>query len=161
MDSKILTEIRNSLAEIKALATAPRLISCDLAEVELDKLKSNLLNGSLKPGQFINAAPVYELPEVRDALSITRDIITMSFDNRDVVQIFVDYAPHVHLVSVRARTVDIYLEEIEHLYENVWLNDPTNLEGPTAELLAVESRLTEIITSARQQADSSATACNA
>ena len=161
MDSKILKEIRDSLAEIKALAMAPRLISCDLPEVDLDKLKDNCLNSSLKHGQFINPTPVYAVPVVRDAISITRDIITMAFDNRDVVQIFVEYAPHVHLVSVRARTVDIYFEDVEHLCENVWLNDPINLEDPIAELLAIESRLTEIIANARKQEKSSASASNA
>ena len=161
MDSKILKEIRDSLAEIKALAVAPRLISCNLPETDLDELKNNLLDGSLKPGQFINPTPMYAVPVVRDAISIIRDIFTMAFDNRDVVHIFVDYAPHVHLVSVRAGTVDIYFEDVEHLSENVWLNDPINLEDPIAELLAIESRLTEIVATAREQAKPSASANDA
>lgn len=150
MSSKILTEIRDSLAEIKALAMYPRLISGDLSETNLDELKTSLLNNSLKQGQFISAAPMQSVPAVRDVVSIIRDLYTMAFENRDVVHIFVDYSAHVNLLSARAVAIDKSINDDNLLYESVWLDDD---EDPITELTAVENRLAEIVMNARHEAN--------
>ncbi|HAS61686.1 MAG TPA: hypothetical protein DCS35_03395 [Vibrio sp.] len=150
MTSKILTEIRDSLAEIKALSMSPRLVSCDLPETNLDELKTSLLNSSLKQGLFISAAPMQSVPVVRDAVSIIRDLYTMAFENRDVVCISIDYAGHVNLLCARVTAINKQINDGALLYENVWLND---CEDPIAELISVENRLAEIVMNARHEAN--------
>ncbi|HFG2175872.1 TPA: hypothetical protein ACGF8G_003278 [Vibrio cholerae] len=159
MNDQVLEEIRDSLNEIKALATPVMVVTADYTPEQERQLRE-----CLGKHKFVDIRPVEVSqiksclrPEHRDIHDIVHAINVLAMANTDVLHIFTRFAGHVNSVEVYALSAEtIYSDghpQERLLSERVRLDEDNALES----LLAIESQLTELIIEAREAAVNPAT----
>ncbi|WP_063344693.1 hypothetical protein [Vibrio jasicida] len=165
MNDQILVEIRDSLRELKALATPLSYVNADCFTPEQEQdLKDSL--SKVNGGMFFSNHPAEALAlkqklfnglnTKREVLDIVNAINALAIANTDVIHVFTSFSGHVSKFSVHANAADTCYQEghsyIRLISENVWLDDEDVLE----KLLSIESQLTELIIEAREEAEAKA-----
>ncbi|ANU36262.1 hypothetical protein [Vibrio scophthalmi] len=158
MSKAILTEIRDSLAEIKAFAMSPAIVAEFTPEQE-DQLKRHLKKASLNSGAMQNlvlSESVRPAIKSRDVFDIVSAINILSMSNVDVLHVHVRFSAHVNCFSVHVNPLNSSytsgIRDDELLNESVWLYEGDSLQR----LLAIEGQVTELIIEAREEAEAKA-----
>ncbi|EJN6711923.1 hypothetical protein [Vibrio vulnificus] len=154
MNDQVLEEIRDSLNEIKALATPVMVVTHEFTPEQERQLRE-----SLGKHKFVDIRP-FEVsqiktclrPEPRDIHDIVHAINVLAMTNTDVLHVFVRFSGHVNELHVRACAIESeYIgSRPEYFFnESVYLEKEDALEL----LLLIESQLTELIIEAREAAE--------
>ncbi|EIO3967740.1 hypothetical protein LQK33_000501 [Vibrio vulnificus] len=158
MNDQVLEEIRDSLNEIKALATPVMVVTHEFTPEQERQLRE-----SLGKHKFVDIRP-FEVsqiktclrPEPRDIHDIVHAINVLAMANTDVLHVFVNFSGHVNNLEVYAHRGDTEYKDDEPkvrlLGERVRLDKDNALER----LLSIESQLTELIIEAREAAETKA-----
>lgn len=92
----------------------------------------------------------------REVFDIVHAINVLAMVNTDVINVFVDFSGHVNEFSVYVNPADTVYEngstKIRLMTERVYINHEDALE----KLLSIESKLTEVIIEAREEAEAKA-----
>ncbi|HAT8540535.1 TPA: hypothetical protein I7198_01650 [Vibrio vulnificus] len=158
MNDQVLEEIRDSLNEIKALATPVMVVTADYTPEQERQLRE-----CLGKHKFVDIRPVEVSqiksclrPEHRDIHDIVHAINVLAMANTDVLHVFTYFMAHTNEVMVFVNPSNTVYEdghkEVRLLNENVYLGKDDTLE----KLLAIESQLTELIIEAREAAETKA-----
>ncbi|CAK2464104.1 conserved hypothetical protein [Vibrio crassostreae] len=175
MNDQILDELRSSLNEIKALAAKAVALNSDAFTPEQEQDLKDSLSKS-RGGHFVSidlatskdkTCTGYYIPAEalalkqklmsglnadREVFDIVHAINVLAMANADVIHIFTRYSAHVDrlFVDVEPSTADCSSQKREHLYRaDVSVYEEDALE----QLLAIESKLTELIIEAREEAE--------
>ncbi|MCQ8866369.1 hypothetical protein [Vibrio splendidus] len=160
MSEQVLLEIRDSLREIKALASPVMVMDANFTPEQEQYLKDSLSKS--RSGLAVAPQPAEALAlkqklmsglEVdREVFDIVHAINVLAMANTDVIHIFTRYSPHVNLlfVDVEPSIADYSSQKREHLYRT-----DVSIDGEEAleQLLAIERKLTELIIEAREEAE--------
>ncbi len=99
-----------------------------------------------------NAQAVSASLEMRDVFDIVHAINVLAMANTDVIHVFTSFSGHVNKFSVHACAADACYQEgnsdFRLLSEYLWLDGEDSLD----KLLSIESKLTELIIEAREEA---------
>ncbi|QIS00594.1 hypothetical protein [Vibrio diabolicus] len=158
MNNKVLEEIRDSLNEIKALATPVMVVTADYTPEQERQLRE-----SLGKHKFVDVRPVEVSqikscfrPEHRDIHDIVHAINLLAMANTDVINVFADFSGHINCFRVDADPKSTVYEEgvprVRLMREYVYLDH----DGALEKLLSIESQLTELIIEAREEAEAKA-----
>lgn len=158
MNDQVLEEIRESLNEIKALATPVMVVTADFTPEQERQLRE-----CLGKHKFIDIRPFEPSqikqclrPEHRDIQDIVHAINVLAISNTDVLHVFTDFSGHVGKFNVYVHSVETAYKEghqiIRLMSEEAWLDRADALE----KLLSIESQLTELIIEAREKAEAKA-----
>ncbi|WP_240912453.1 hypothetical protein [Vibrio fluvialis] len=134
-----LTESRNLIDEV--LARHKGLLNLKHQPAEALAQKQKLFNGVV---------------DSQGAFDVVHAIITLAMANTDVIHIFTDFMAHINEFQTSAQPVtQVYKQGIHQEY---LLRERVNLGNTNAveKLLAIESKLTELIIEAREQAEAKA-----
>ncbi|ENB4393861.1 hypothetical protein ABHP78_003080 [Vibrio cholerae] len=159
MNDQVLEEIRDSLNEIKALATPVMVVTADYTPEQERQLRE-----CLGKHKFVDIRPVEVSqiksclrPEHRDIHDIVHAINVLAMANTDVLFIFTQFSAHVQGFEVYAISPQAYYSHDAPyprlINKTVYLHWDNALER----LLAIESQLTELIIEAREAAEAKAT----
>nr|ELY5254421.1 hypothetical protein [Vibrio cholerae] len=159
MNDQVLEEIRDSLNEIKALATPVMVVTADYTPEQERQLRE-----CLGKHKFVDIRPVEVSqiksclrPEHRDIHDIVHAINVLAMVNTDVLFIFTQFSAHVQGFEVYAISPQAYYSHDAPyprlINKTVYLHWDNALER----LLAIESQLTELIIEAREAAEAKAT----
>lgn len=158
MNDQVLEEIRDSLNEIKALATPVMVVTHEFTPEQERQLRE-----SLGKHKFVDIRP-FEVsqiktclrPEARDIHDIVHAINVLAMANTDVLHVFVSFFGHVSKLDIYANAASaryIWGEEDKPVFsQSVYLGKDDTLE----KLLSIESQLTELIIEAREAAETKA-----
>ncbi|TOC23688.1 hypothetical protein [Vibrio parahaemolyticus] len=165
MNDQILVEIRDSLNEIKALASPVVVMEADYSftpEQEQD-LQDSL--SKVRGGLFVTPQPAEALAlkqKLFNGLNINREVVdivsainALAIANTDVLHIMTNFSGHVNSVEVYAYpSASTYGDgsAIKLMRSLVYLDDGDALQ----KLLEIESQLTELIIAAREEAEAKA-----
>ncbi|MEZ8662351.1 hypothetical protein AB6D63_02835 [Vibrio splendidus] len=165
MNDQILVEIRDSLREIKALASPVMVMNADAFTPEQEQdLKDSL--SKIRGGLFVSNQPAEALAlkqklmsglnADREVFDIVHAINVLAMANADVIHVFTEFAPHINqfCVNVYGVSQDYITNPSTKplMQELVFLADNEALE----KILSVESQLTELIIEAREEAEAKA-----
>ncbi|MGR2935281.1 hypothetical protein ABMY18_05455 [Vibrio vulnificus] len=158
MNDQVLEEIRDSLNEIKALATPVMVVTADCTPEQERQLRE-----CLGKHKFVDIRPVEVShikqclrPEHRDIHDIVHAINVLAMANTDVLFIFTQFSAHT-------RAFDVYVQQPESLlksdppYPRLFLKTVyLDWDNALERLLSIESQLTELIIEAREAAETKA-----
>ncbi|MDC0611920.1 hypothetical protein OAP63_14405 [Vibrio sp.] len=104
-----------------------------------------------------DAVAVKSAIDNRDVFDIVHAINVLAMANTDVIHVFVDFAGHINQLSVHANPADTNyydrtIEPTRLMDEDISLGE----DGALEHLLKTESQLTELIITAREQAEANA-----
>ncbi|PMH00354.1 hypothetical protein [Vibrio lentus] len=161
MNDQILDELRSSLSEIKALAAKAVAFNSESFTSEQEQELKESLSKS-RGGSFVTPQPAEALAlkqklmsglnADREVFDIVHAINVLAMANADVIHIFTRYSAHVNylFVSVEPMDADYSSVKRKNLYEaDVEIDKEDALE----QLLSIESKLTELIIEAREEAE--------
>jgi len=161
MNDQILDELRNSLNKIKTLAEqAVALNSESFVPEQEANLKDSLRKSPSGESFLYQPAEALALKQKLmsglkadgEVFDIVQAINVLAMANADVIHIFTRYSAHVNrfFVSVEPSIADYSSKTREHLYDiGVSLDE----QGALEQLLIVESKRTELIIEAREEAE--------
>ncbi|MGR3071471.1 hypothetical protein ABMY53_10545 [Vibrio vulnificus] len=160
MNDQVLEEIRDSLNEIKALATPVMVVTADCTPEQERQLRE-----CLGKHKFVDIRPVEVShikqclrPEHRDIHDIVHAINVLAMANTDVLHVFTEFGPHINQFCVNV--YGVHQDYISNpcikplMKELVFLADNEAL----GKILSIESQLTELIIEAREEAEAKAKA---
>ncbi|XAG86220.1 hypothetical protein MRM63_13595 [bacterium 19MO03SA05] len=158
MNDQVLEEIRESLNEIKALATPVMVVTTDFTPEQERQLRE-----CLGKHKFIDIRPFEPSqikqclrPEHRDIQDIVHAINVLAMANTDVLHVFISFLGHVNKLDVYANEATAkyqWGEKDQQVFDqSVYLDK----EGALEKLLSIESQLTELIIEAREKAEAKA-----
>lgn len=165
MSDQILVEIRDSLREIKALASPVMVVNADsFTSAQEQDLKESL--SQVRGGLFVASQPaevlalkqklMNGLDADREVFDIVHAIHVLAMANTDMVHVLTEFAAHINqfCVNVYGVSQDYITNPSTKplIQELVFLADNEALE----KLLSVESQLTELIIEAREEAEAKA-----
>ncbi|MGI9888100.1 hypothetical protein [Vibrio chagasii] len=161
MNDQILDELRSSLNEIKALAAKAVALNSDAFTPEQEQdLKDSLSKN--RGGLFVTSQPAEALAlkqklmsglnADREVFDIVHAINVLAMANTDVIHIFTRYSAHVNCLFVNVEPTDVDYSSVKrkHLYA---ADVEIDKEDALAQLLSIESKLTELIIEAREEAE--------
>lgn len=175
MNDQILDELRSSLNEIKALAAKAVALNSDAFTPEQEQDLKDSLSKS-RGGHFVSidlatskdkTCTGYYIPAEalalkqklmsglnadREVFDIVHAINVLAMANADVIHIFTRYSAHVNRLFVNVEPTDVDYSSVKrnHLYTaDVEIDKEDALE----QLLSIESKLTELIIEAREEAE--------
>lgn len=165
MNDQILVEIRDSLNEIKALASPVMVMNADAFTPEQEQGLKEILS-KVRGGLFVSNQPAEALAlkqklmsglnADREVFDIVHAINVLAMANADVIHVFTEFAPHINqfCVNVYGVSQDYITNPSTKplIQELVFLADNEALE----KILSVESQLTELIIEAREEAEAKA-----
>ncbi|MFA0190641.1 hypothetical protein AB4451_12640 [Vibrio lentus] len=161
MNDQILVEIRDSLNEIKALASPVMVMNADAFTPEQEQdLKESL--SKVRGGLFVSNQPAEALALKqklmsglngdREVFDIVHAINVLAMANADVIHIFTRYSAHVNCLFVNVEPMDADYSSVKRKY--LYAADvEIDKEDALEQLLSIESKLTELIIEAREEAE--------
>lgn len=161
MNDQILDELRSSLSEIKALAAkAVALNSESFTSEQEQELKESLSKS--RGGSFVTPQPAEALAlkqklmsglnADREVFDIVHAINVLAMANADVIHIFTRYSAHVNCLFVNVEPMDADYSSVKRKY--LYAADvEIDKEDALEQLLSIESKLTELIIEAREEAE--------
>ena len=162
MSEQVLLEIRDSLREIKALASPVMVMDANFTPEQEQYLKDSLSKS--RSGLSVAPQPAEALAlkqklmsglEVdREVFDIVHAINVLAMANTDVIHIFTHFMGHVDTLEVSANHVSTNYEEVNRkkpyqFREHLKLSQ----KGALQKLLSIESQLTDLIIDAREEAE--------
>ncbi|MFA0446161.1 hypothetical protein AB4516_15755 [Vibrio sp. 10N.222.54.F12] len=163
MSDQILVEIRDSLREIKALASPVMVVNADsFTSAQEQDLKESL--SQVRGGLFVASQPaevlalkqklMNGLDADREVFDIVHAINVLAMANADVIHIFTHFMGHVNTLEVSANHINTNYQE-ESRRGSSLLRERLKLskEGALEKLLSIESQLTDLIIEAREEAE--------
>ncbi|PMM19513.1 hypothetical protein [Vibrio lentus] len=163
MSDQILVEIRDTLREIKALASPVMVVNADsFTSAQEQDLKESL--SQVHGGMFVTSQPaevlalkqklMSGLDADREVFDIVHAINVLAMANADVIHIFTHFMGHVNTLEVSANHINTNYQE-ESRRESSLLRERLKLskEGALEKLLSIESQLTDLIIEAREEAE--------
>ncbi|MFS1476678.1 hypothetical protein BCU45_019425 [Vibrio lentus] len=163
MSDQILVEIRDTLREIKALASPVMVVNADsFTSAQEQDLKESL--SQVRGGMFVTSQPaevlalkqklMSGLDADREVFDIVHAINVLAMANADVIHIFTHFMGHVNTLEVSANHINTNYQE-ESRRESSLLRERLKLskEGALEKLLSIESQLTDLIIEAREEAE--------
>ncbi|MFA0715724.1 hypothetical protein AB4622_06865 [Vibrio splendidus] len=163
MNDQILVEIRDSLNEIKALASPVMVMNADAFTPEQEQdLKESL--SKVRGGLFVSNQPAEVLAlkqklmsglnADREVFDIVHAINVLAMANADVIHIFTRYSAHVNRLSVDVEPLTTNYYSCNGKREKLLMDDVRiDEEDALEQLLSIESKLTELIIEAREEAE--------
>ncbi|WP_102418463.1 hypothetical protein [Vibrio cyclitrophicus] len=163
MNDQILDELRSSLNEIKALAAKAVALNSDAFTPEQEQdLKDSLSKN--RGGLFVTSQPAEALAlkqklmsglnADREVFDIVHAINVLAMANTDVIHIFTRYSAHVNRLSVDVEPLTTNYYSCNGKREKLLMDDVRiDEEDALEQLLSIESKLTELIIEAREEAE--------
>ncbi|MFA0179588.1 hypothetical protein AB4463_04205 [Vibrio cyclitrophicus] len=160
MNDQILDELRSSLSEIKALAAkAVALNSESFTSEQEQELKESLSKS--RGGSFVTQQPAEALAlkqklmsglnADREVFDIVHAINVLAMANTDVLHIITEFDAKYDVFEVQVYSIGSAAQHIVMIWE-VCLTDDSALK----ELLSIESKVTEYVIEAREEAEAKA-----
>ncbi|TCT61900.1 hypothetical protein [Vibrio crassostreae] len=177
MNDQILDELRSSLNEIKALAAKAVALNSDAFTPEQEQDLKDSLSKS-RGGHFVSidlatskdkTCTGYYIPAEalalkqklmsglnadREVFDIVHAINVLAMANADVIHIFTRYSAHVNRLSVDVEPLTTNYYSCNGKREKLLMDDVRiDEEDALEQLLSIESKLTELIIEAREEAE--------
>ncbi|EAP92951.1 hypothetical protein [Vibrio splendidus] len=163
MNDQILVEIRDSLNEIKALASPIMVMNADGFTPEQEQELKDSLSKS-RGGLFVSPQPAEALAlkqklmsglnADREVFDIVHAINVLAMAHADVIHIFTRYSAHVNRLSVDVEPLTTNYYSCNGKREKLLMDDVRiDEEDALEQLLSIESKLTELIIEAREEAE--------
>ncbi|MCG9554560.1 hypothetical protein L1D16_14985 [Vibrio sp. Isolate31] len=161
MSEQVLVEIRDSLREIKALASSVMVMNSDsftpAQEQDLEESLSQVRGGLFVASQPAEVLALKQklmngLDADREVFDIVHAINVLAMANADVIHIFTRYSAHVNCLFVNVEPMDSDYSSVKRKY--IYAADvDIDKEEALEQLLSIESKLTELIIEAREEAE--------